>query len=571
MSRVKALIARLRSDPGFALALSALLAALIVYAPTLSYGLVNHDDPWLVLDNRIVQDASLSSLRRIFFAFDVESRAMLGAEYLPVRDLSVMADFALWGDWFGGFHLSNLLVYLASIWLWFAALARFGVDRRVAGLAVLLWAVHPSHAESVAWISERKGLLAMMFAAATVLGYARFRRGAHASWLVLAAVCAVCAIWSKALAAFAVAALVPLELVLRADRVSTRRAVVGLTVIAVVAGLAFIPILNVAIGLSVVADASGNRLVGAVGLMGFYSRLGLMMMPNAISYELATIGPSVADIAIGVTVLLASVAALLSPHRALRAASVLWLLGWFPVSRLLLPVKVVVVADRYLLFPSLGLAIALAVGIQLLPRRRLAIALAATLVVAGMLRSLDARGSWRDKLALWERAVASNPLDGDNWSSYIQALSSSGQPEQALVTAERAVTIAPSPRVQMQLALLVLRTDRPRALALMRAAADGGFPHAMSNLAQMLARDGQLEEALFYARRATQLLPVYAPGFHALGVVELAASHTSEALIAFERAADLEPTCMNLTFVARALDSLGRADEARARRGNCPP
>lgn len=89
-------MARLRRDPGCALLAFAIVAAVAVYAPTVSRGLVNYDDPWLVNDNWIVQHPSLHT---IVFDLGVETRATLGAEYLPVRDLSMALDFAMWGHY----------------------------------------------------------------------------------------------------------------------------------------------------------------------------------------------------------------------------------------------------------------------------------------------------------------------------------------------------------------------------------------------------------------------------------------------------------------------------------------
>jgi protein O-mannosyl-transferase len=568
MSGMSAFAERLRRDPGLALLLVALVAALAVYAQTFGYGLVNHDDPWLVRDNWIVQDASWSSIKRILFDLDIDTRATLGAEYLPVRDLSIMIDFAVWGDWFAGFHITNVAVYLASIALWFGALASFGVDRRIVGLAVLLWALHPSHAESVAWISERKGVLAMMFAGASALGYARFRAGRHARWLVLAAACAVLAIWSKSLAAFAIASFAGLEWILP-GRQSVRRSLLGLGVISVVSIAAFVPILRVAVDLAVVAGGDGHRITNAVGLMGFYARLGLMTMPNAISYELATQGPSTIDLVVGTVTLAAAVALFFQRNRVLRAASLIWLVGWFPVSRLVLPVKAVVVADRYLLFPSLGLALALAVVVMAIPKRRTAIALVTVLVFASGIRTLAAQVSWRDKLALWENAVASNPYDGNAWSTYVEALASSGQHERALAEAKRGLAVAPAPRLQMQLGLLLLATDRVQARTLMQQAAEGGIPQAMTNLAVLIAEDGHPGDALPWARRAIEVMPRYALGFRVLGKIALANGRTDEAIAAFDRALGLEPTCTNQKNLATALRAANRNDEATRVLGSC--
>ena len=214
---------RLQRDPGLALLLFALVAAAALYAPTIGRDLVNYDDPWLVRDNWIVTDPSWASLHKIWFELDSETRFTLGAEYLPVRDVSIMLDHVVWGHWYGGFHLTNLVLYLLAIALWFAALDGFGIDRRVLGLMAIVWALHPSHAESVAWIAERKGVLGAMLAGMAALAYARFRAGRSARWLVVAVVATVAAVWSKAPAAFAIAALGGLELVLPAKRVSWRR------------------------------------------------------------------------------------------------------------------------------------------------------------------------------------------------------------------------------------------------------------------------------------------------------------------------------------------------------------
>jgi len=65
------------------------------------------------------------------------------------------------------------------------------------------WAIHPIHVESVAWLSERKGVLAGLFAIACGQAWIRYRRGGGWGWLVAGAAAAVAATWSKAPAMFA--------------------------------------------------------------------------------------------------------------------------------------------------------------------------------------------------------------------------------------------------------------------------------------------------------------------------------------------------------------------------------
>ncbi len=571
MSRLRAALDRLRADPGLAMLLVALVAVAALYAPAIGRGLVNYDDNWLVRDNYVVKHLSWDSLHTIFFDLDSPKRFALAPEYLPIRDLSMMLDYAVWGDWYGGFHLTTLVLYLASIALWWKALIAFGIDRKVAGIAMLLWALHPSHAESVAWASERKGVLGMMFAGACALAYAKYRGGASARWLALAMPCAVCAVWSKALAAFALATLGGLELVLP-GRVSWRRSLVGLAAIGGVALLAYIPVVKLAASAAVVGSevkVPSSRIATVLGVHGFYVELGAMVIRNAISYPLSTVGPSTLDIVLGTVGLAAVIAVAAGPRRwispPLRAAAVIWLVGWLPVSHLVLPLQMVFVADRYLFLPTLGLALAVAIGCSAIASARARRALLAVLAVSAAIRAFDAQSNWRDPRTLWQRATVSNPDDGNAWSFYAEALTEQGKyPEAAQVVAE-GLRHSQAPRLLYREAYLVLGFgDRGRALEIMRRAAEGGEPHAMQGLALMLLDDGMIQDAYSWGKRCAKVAPTYINGLRAYGKAALAAHHPDEALAAYRSAADYEPgNPVNDLDLARALIDLHRTDEAR--------
>ncbi len=576
-----AVIDRLRRDPGLLAVVIALVLVVILYAPTLSRGLVDYDDTYLISDNWIVRDASWSSLHTIFFDLDSPRRFTLSPEYLPVRDLSIMLDCAIWGDWYPGFHLTNLGIYLASIALWFGVLTGFGVDRRVVGLAMLVWAIHPSHAESVAWLAERKGLLAAMFAGAAGCGYTRFRAGRSPAWLVMAMIAAVAAVWSKAPGAFAIAALAGLELALPALRRSRGRAFVGLGALAAVGAAAFAPVLMLATTSSVVGssvNAPAGRFAMVLGVHGFYLQLGAMALRNAVSYPLSNEGPSTVALVVGALGLIAALALALaprgrrwSPPDSLRAAMVLWLASWLPISHMILPLQMIFVADRYLLLPTLGLALAFAVGVTRIASVRGRRALIGVVVFASALRTFDAQSNWRDGPTLWERAVRSNPADGVAWASYADALTKAGDPARAAEVAARGLKLSRHPRLLLRKALLLLANgNRPAGVSAMRDAAVAGEPRAMSNLALMLLDDHQLVEALGWARRGAAAMPMYAPANRALGRVALVAKLPDEALIAFTQTYALEPTsCMNRYNLALALLELHRSDEARVHLEAC--
>lgn len=567
---MRQLIERGRRDPGGALLVLALVLVALIYAPVLGRGVVAYDDPWIVGSNWIARTPSWRSLHAIWFDLSPATRLVLGAEYLPVRDLSVMADFAAWGTWWGGHHLTSVVVYEAAIALWFAAFVAFGIDRRIAGLAVLFWALHPGHAESVAWLAERKGVLGVMFAGACAVGYAKYRAGSSARYLALAIACGVLAVWSKAPAAFAVAALVGLELALPARRVSWRRSLGGLAAIGAAALAAYVPVVVLALRYAIVgATAHTSRAALVAGVHGFYLRLAAMAIPNAIAYPIALDGPSPVDLAVGVLGFAALVAAFAVRRTptTVRAGAALWAFGWLPASHLILPLQQIVVADRLLLVPTLGVALAAAAGIAAIRNPRFRIALAAAIAIAAALRTLDAQASWRDTVALEARAIESSPHDGDAWAMYVEGLDQTGHHD----LAERAVAdgLAPehaprAPRLELHEALILDQDGRHReAMAAMRDAADAGEPRAMTDLAKWLLDAGQLDDALAYARRAVEQLPAYAAGQRMRGKVALAAGRPDEALAAFERGYALEHTGVNQLNLGLALIAVGRRDDAR--------
>jgi len=572
---IRQLIGRGRRDPGGALLVLALVAVALLYAPVLDRGVVAYDDPWIVGSNWIARTPSWHSLHAIWLDLSPATRLVLGAEYLPVRDLSVMGDFALWGTWWGGHHLTSLVAYEAAIALWFGAFVAFGVDRRVAGLAILVWALHPSHAESVAWLAERKGVLGVMFAGACALGYAKFRADGPTAkrWLALAIACGVLAVWSKATAAFAVAALAGLELALPARRVSWRRSLGGLAAIGAAAIAAYVPVVVLALRYAIVGASANalpvSRAALVTGVHGFYLRLAAMTLPNAIAYPIGHDGPSSFDVVLGVlgfAALLAAFALRRTPA-AVRAGALVWTIGWLPASHLILPLQQIVVADRLLLVPTLGLALAAAAGIAAIRDARFRIALGAVVAIAAALRTLDAQASWQGTVELEARAIASSPHDGDAWAMYVEGLDQTGHHD----LAERAVAagLAPdhaphAPRLELHEALILDEAgDRAGAMAAMREAADAGEPRAMTDLAKWLLDAGKLDDALAYARRAVDQMPAYPAGQRMRGKVALAAGHPDEALAAFERAYALERSGANQLNLGLALMALGRSAEAR--------
>jgi 4-amino-4-deoxy-L-arabinose transferase-like glycosyltransferase len=156
-----------------ALLLAVALAALLVYVGTLAYDFV-WDDLILIRDR--LHMYSLANLARLLFS-DLFSHGEWGESffYRPLVVLSFFVDLELWGLRPIGFHLTNVLAHvLASVCV--ARLATRVTASGIAGVtAGLLFAVHPVHTESVAFVSGRTDVLATLFVLVAVLAYARWR------------------------------------------------------------------------------------------------------------------------------------------------------------------------------------------------------------------------------------------------------------------------------------------------------------------------------------------------------------------------------------------------------------
>jgi len=92
----------------------------------------------------------------------------------PLTWISLMIDHELWGLNPGGYHLTNVLLHLGATLLLFAGLRRLTGEVVPSGFVAALFALHPLHVESVAWIAERKDVLSGFFWMLTLLLYARY-------------------------------------------------------------------------------------------------------------------------------------------------------------------------------------------------------------------------------------------------------------------------------------------------------------------------------------------------------------------------------------------------------------
>lgn len=132
-----------------------LLATTLLYLPSLSAEFVGFDDYEYVMKN---PDVRAPDVLRVF---DLGTTTV--ADWTPVVTLSHALEFRLFGLDARAYHVTNLLLHLACVTLVYCLLLDLDLSASLALLATLVFAIHPLQVESVAWVSARKNLLAMLF------------------------------------------------------------------------------------------------------------------------------------------------------------------------------------------------------------------------------------------------------------------------------------------------------------------------------------------------------------------------------------------------------------------------
>ena len=144
------------------------LATAAVFCQVCTYDFVNYDDPTYVSENPNVQ-AGITP-KTIKWAFT----AGYAANWHPLTWLSYMLDWQLFGPNAGGYHFTSLVFHVANTLLLFIVLKRMTHALWPSAFVAALFALHPLHVESVAWVAERKDVLSTFFWMLTIWAYVRF-------------------------------------------------------------------------------------------------------------------------------------------------------------------------------------------------------------------------------------------------------------------------------------------------------------------------------------------------------------------------------------------------------------
>jgi len=432
-----------------------------VFLPALRNGFVNWDDPATLLSNEAFRGFDAARLRWMF-----ASRYM--GNYQPLTWLSYAVDFRLWGLDPRGYHLTSVLLHAANAALFFLVAARLlerarpatdeAGERRLlqaAGLAALLFALHPLRVESVAWASERRDVLAATFYLACVLAYLRAHERSRTDrrWLAASFGALTLSLLAKGSAVVAPAALLVLDFYplrrLGVSDGSARGVWLEKALFAVPAAAAgAIGLLGqVSNGASMTLSDYGwiPRLEQAGYALVFY--LGKCVVPLRLSplYLHPSLDPRSPLLLAPAAAALALSAAAAACARRRPAVAALWayyVVVLAPVLGLI-PFGMQVAADRYTYLSCLGWAAAAGAALRAWLDRPWARACAAAAVLSLAILCARQEAVWRDSTALWTRALSVDPRDPVAHANLGNALAQSGRLDEAIAHYRAALSVSP--------------------------------------------------------------------------------------------------------------------------------
>jgi len=566
------LLRLLKSTPVLAAIL--ILATLLVYLPVFNADFIWDDDSFLT-NNPLIH--APDGLYRFWCTTQPP-------DYFPLTSSMLWLEWRLWGDNATGYHVVNVLLHVMSALLLWRLLAALKIPG--AWLAGLLFAIHPVNVESVAWITERKNTLPMVFYLLTLRAYLHFDQTSSRRWYAIALGTFLLGLLSKT-------SIVMLPVILlgyacwqrgRLTRQDLLRSV-PFFALSLVFGLITVWYqTEIAIGTQIIrTDGIASRLALAGCAVWFYLYKAILPLNLSFVYPRWTLDPHALATWLPLLALAGAFIGLLV-HRKPWTRALRFALAYFVIT--LLPIlgfvdiffmKFSLVADHWQYFAIIGIITLVCAGLALwlqrgLPhgtRDRNAWRLAVIACVFAALGTLSYRQAriYTNVETLWKDTLEKNRESWLAHNNLGDALNESGRPREAVPHFQKALQINPDfadahNNLGNSLAMLGQFEDSirhyPEALRIRP-----DFAEAYNNWGNSLRALGRPQEALEHYQRALRIRPNYAQAYNNLGVALQALGRTTEALLAYHDALRINPDYADAHYnCGLILHQTGRIEQA---------
>jgi Flp pilus assembly protein TadD len=573
------------------LGLALVVGTLAVFAPACGHEFVEYDDPQYVTANPHVR----AGLTRAGVWWALTSTDVLN--WHPLTWLSLQLDYELYRLHPWGYHLTNLLLHAANTLLLFLVFRRMTGAPWPSALVAALFAVHPLHVESVAWVAERKDVLSTFFGLLALAAYVRYvQRPGLIAYLAVALALALSLAAKPMLvtlpavlllldywplgrlrlgrpaqpppAGAATPAPASLALVLgeKVPLVALAAASAAMTLIAQHRGGAIESLETLPLGLR-----AGNAVVSYVRY------LGLALWPSGLApfYPHPRASLPAWQVAGAAAVLAAATGLVLAAARRRPYLPVgwLWYLGTLVPVIGLVQVGYQALADRYTYVPLVGVFVMAAWGLADVaawrPALRAVVApAAAAALLACVVITVRQVGFWHDSRSLWEHAVRVTPPNhvAENNLGATYLASDLEEAERHLRAAVRLKPDCADAYANLAEALDQQgRIDEAVPCYLRSLELRPADARTHNNVAVALAKQGKLNEAIDQLEEATRLDPGFAEAHYHLAWALARAKRLEEAVAACAESVRLEPgNAKYRRTYAALLRQHGETEEAAA-------
>jgi Flp pilus assembly protein TadD len=562
------------------LAIVLIAVTLTLYWKTVSFEFINLDDNAYILMNDHVQNGfTWDSIKWAFTTYHA-------ANWHPLTWLSHMLDFKLFGFASAGHHIMNVFIHLTnSLLLFFFFNIATGSTWR-SFVVALIFAVHPLHVESVAWVSERKDVLSAFFWLLTMIFYIRFTREKNL-WNYSAVFFSfLLGLLSKPMVVTLPFVLLlmdywPLKRLEAADLKSVRKFIPFLA-----EKIPLIILSVVSCAITYIAQMRGGamsyldslpleyRLINAI--ISYMKYLGKMFYPvdltfyythPGVNYSLISLIASIALIS-AVTIFIV----LKSRKREFLASGWFWYLGTLIPVIGIIQVGRQAMADRYTYIPSIGIifaAVWLISEVRYSPDKKKYVAgLTALVITIFSIMSWHQLESWRNSKNLFANAVVTNQ---DNYLALDflgQEYLIEGQFDKALELCIRAIGKNPDfADTYNTMGLIYLMKDmNAEAMENFQKAVklNPNYGQAYFNLAKVFINIKEFGRAAEILLKIEENMKVNSSNSNKLGLLWLEMGSTDKARSLFEAALKLKPADPEtLNNIAVAFLKEGKFKEAR--------
>jgi tetratricopeptide (TPR) repeat protein len=533
------------------------VGTLLVFWQVRNFDFVNYDDNLYVYENHhIVSGLTFDNIKWALTTGNA-------ANWHPLTWLSLMLDRLLFGPNPAGFHLTNLFFHIANTLLLFLVLKQMTKAIWQSAFVAALFALHPMHVESVAWIAERKDVLSTFFWMLTLLAYISYvKRPSVFQYIVTLTVFAFGLMAKPMLVTLPFVLLLldywPLE-----RKMSWRLLVekIPFFVLAVISSVITFLVQRSAGAVSDIDTLSLNyRITNA--FLSYAEYIGKMFWPQnlAVFYPLpAAASFSFWQVAMYALLLLGISFLVVRLGRSQRYL----LTGWFWFVGTLIPVIGIVqvgqqaYADRYTYIPYIGLFIMLAWGLpQLLSKwaqRKIALGVSMVLVLTALGICASRQVSyWKNSITLFSHAIE---VTQNNYLAYNNvglAYGNLGRGTEAIESYKNAIRIRPSyaeAHFGLGFAYYKLGRDTEAIESYKNAIRiKPAYAEAHNNLGVSYGNLGRITEAMGAYKNAVRIKPAYTDAHVNLGNAYLAIGDKNSALAEYNILKSLNPQSANDLF-----------------------